>query len=293
MAKKCQRCGYDNADTMRFCLNCGTALSDAPADAVHKTDAPTESFGGVSTNFAAGRETETFSRPNLPPGYPNLSQPKPKSKLGLIIGGAAALSLLLLTAGGAIVFYNWKSKPIYVANVNASPNVSPTANNDKSPTPRNSGTPNSSPTPAVSASPQASFTPPVYATKTGVFTVYANEGWQTSEIDVIRLEQFNVTAVGLIDVGGVKTRVTPKGINDKTSVARRIYPEYPTGALLFRTHYADGHLGNVLPIVSGSYQNFPDELGRLEFCVNDNAPENNGGQFTVVVKMASIPKASK
>ena len=290
---------------MRFCLNCGTALADAPADAAHKTDAPTESFGGVPTNFGTGRETETFSNRNFSPDFPNVSQPKPKSKLGLIVGGAAALFLLFLAASAAIVFYNWKSKPIYiVSNNNSSPTASPTANankspakDTKSPTPKSSASPDISPSPEVSPPPaapvlpEASFTPPIYATKTGVFTIYANEGWQLSEIDVIRLEQFTVSAVGLIDVDAVKTRVTPNGINDKTSVARRIYPEYPTGALLFRTRYANGHLGNVLPISPGSFQNFPEELGRLEFRVNDNAPENNGGQFNVVVKMTSVPKA--
>ena len=28
--KKCQKCNYENADSMRFCLECGTALPDAP-----------------------------------------------------------------------------------------------------------------------------------------------------------------------------------------------------------------------------------------------------------------------
>ena len=291
MGKKCQRCGYENADEGSFCLNCGTALSAAPANS-HKSDVPTISFGGAATDFGARRETENFSNPNFPPSQPTLTQPKSKSKTGLIIGGTAALFFLVILTGAAIIFYNFyksKSKQIYTVSSNSSPVVSPSPiDTDKTPAKSDRSLTNGA------GAPQATFTPPVYATKTGVFTVRADQGWQTSEIDIIPLERFTVTAVGLADIDGVKTRVTPAGINDKSSAARRIYPEYPTGALLLRTRYADGHFGNVLPVGSSTnFQNFPDELGRLEFCINDNAPENNGGQFNVFVKMISVPKTAK
>lgn len=283
---------------MRFCLNCGTTLPDAPTEAVHKTDAPTESFsGGTPTNLGAfKRQTENFggTSGNFPPSYPTISPPKSKSRAGLIIGGAAALLLLIGIAGAAIILYNIRSKKVTLVSDTPTPVFSPTVANN-SPTPRNSASPNVTPdaVPSPNSSPTASFTPPLAATKTGMFTVYANSGWQTSEIDVVRLEQFRINTTGLIDVDGVKTQIPAKGLNDKNSVSRRIYPEYPTGALLFRTHFADGHLGNVLLVSGGNFQNFPDELGRLEFCINDNAPQNNGGQFTVVVTMTSVPKAKK
>lgn len=297
MAKKCQRCGYENTDTMRFCLNCGATLPDAPTAPVHKTDAPTESFsGGVPpTNFGAvNRQTENFGRASgsFPPSNPTVLTPKPKSKIGLIIGGVTALLLLIGIAGGAIILYNVKSKKIGLISDTPTPVFSPTANsNSVTPRPSPFVTPDVIPSP--NSSPTASFTPPLAATKTGVFTVYANGGWQVSEIDVVQLEKFRVGTTGLIDVDGVKTQIPAKGLNDKNSVSRRIYPEYPTGALLFRTRFADGHLGNVLPVSGANFQNFPDELGRLEFCVNDNAPQNNGGQFTVAVTMTSVPKTKK
>lgn len=28
--KRCQKCGYENVETMSFCLECGTPLSGAP-----------------------------------------------------------------------------------------------------------------------------------------------------------------------------------------------------------------------------------------------------------------------
>ena len=296
MAKKCPRCGYENAEAMRFCLNCGTALAETP------TEAPTESFGGgAPTNFGGGRETETLSRnpPGFPPSYPTVSKAKPKSKIGLIIGGVAALFFLVLMAGAAIVFFNLKSKPVYVANNNSSPTISPTTTVGKSPTPKTSVSPGLSPTPDAvpnpSATPQASFTPPVTATKNGNFTVYANGGWQLSQIDVVPLEQFVTNVQGLVDLAGIKTGVSSNGVIDAGTKSRRIYQEFPTGALLMRTRYADGKYSNVQPVTAppskGNWQNFPDELGRLEFCINDNAPDQNGGQFTVGARMTSVPKA--
>ena len=155
----------------------------------------------------------------------------------------------------------------------------------------------SAPTPSISPTPQLSITPPVEATKKGSFTVFANNGWQLSDIDVIPLEQFTTGVTGLVDLTGLKTGVSSKGLTDTATKSRRTYPEFPTGALLMRTHYADGKYSNVQPVTAppskGTWQNFPDERGRLEFCINDSAPEQNGGQFTVTVTMTSVPKAKK
>jgi len=286
--KKCQRCGFESADTMQFCLNCGAAIPDVPPMAFNlRSDAQTESLsGGVPTNFGANRETETFVHkqpPNFAPSYPALSPPKSKSKLGLILGGIASLLVLMTVAGAAIFYYNFKSSGGYVANVNPTPSASPTIDVGKSPTPRNL------------VSPNTTFTPPIEATKKGTFTVYANSGWQLSDIDVVPLEQFRTTAQGAIDLAGIKTNVPPKGLKDEKTKSRRIYPEHPTGALLMRTRYADGKYSNLQPMALGTglWQNYPDERGRLEFCINDNAPESNGGQFTVTVTMTSVPKQKK
>ena len=58
-----------------------------------------------------------------------------------------------------------------------------------------------------------------------------------------------------------------------------------------RTRYADGRFSNTVAAgVNGSWENLPEERGMLEFAVNDNAPKDNGGQFTIRVKMTSVPK---
>jgi hypothetical protein len=155
------------------------------------------------------------------------------------------------------------------ANANASPEASP------------------SPTP----SPKQSFEPPTTPTKEGTFTIYANEGWQLSEIAVVPRERYTSTTEGIVDIAGVKTGVRAGGLKDEKYKSRRLYPEFPVGALLMRTRYADGRFSNMVVVgTSGSWENLPDERGMLEFIINDNSPKDNGGQFTIKVKLVSVPK---
>lgn len=298
MMKKCQKCGYDNAETMRFCMNCGAPFHDAPM-VVNLTDNPTESFSGGAppTNFGKPRETETFvvNQGNFGGNFGGF-QPPPqapkKSKLVPILGGLAALLVLFGIAGGAIGYYVYRSRNI--VSVTPTPGASPTASGSPSATPTASPKVSPSPSASPSATPQTSFTPPTAPTKSGSFTVYANGSWQLSDLDVVALEKFSTSARGLIDVAGIKNNVTYAGVKDEKSKARRIYPEYPTGALLMRTRYADGRFSNVQPVsASNSWENFPDEIGKLEFCVNDKTPENNGGQFVVTKTSTSVPKPKR
>ena len=64
-----------------------------------------------------------------------------------------------------------------------------------------------------------------------------------------------------------------------------------------RTHYADGKFSNVMSMTTngsnGSWRNFQDEVGKLEFCINDNAPAQNGGQFTISVTLTKVANAKK
>jgi hypothetical protein len=64
-----------------------------------------------------------------------------------------------------------------------------------------------------------------------------------------------------------------------------------------RTRYADGRFSNTVAVsaggASGSWQNLPDERGMIEFRINDNAPQSNGGQFTVHVRLTRVPKSKK
>ncbi len=284
--KKCQTCQFENEDAMSFCLECGTPLAKIPQMVVNLQDSPTASLPSAPTVFSGNRETETFvaNQSNFASNFQTSSTPKSKNKTFLIVGGVGALLFLgLMTIAGVVIY-------------NLIPSVSP----KPTPTPFSTATPlvdGKTPNVSPTATPQASFTPPIEPTKKASFTVYANSGWQLSEIDTVPLEEFRTTVQGKIDVVGVKTGVSSSGVNDAKTKSRRIYPEFPTGALLMRTRYAGGKYSNVASLTtngsSGNWQNFPDERGRIEFCINDNAPENNGGQFTVNVTLTRVPKAKK
>ncbi len=278
---------------MIFCIECGAPLAAAPlVFNLHDSGTPNQS--APDTKFNQSVETQFGSTP-FPANFANVPTARPKSgkKIWLVLGGVFSLLGLLIAAGALIVFFNWKSKNPIVANADTPTPVPSRSIADKSPSPKSSVSPTASP----SVTPQVSFTPPVEPTKNGTFTIYANGGWQLSDIDTVPLENFKTSASGLIDLSGIKTGVSTKGVNDAKTKSRRIYAEYPTGALMMRTRYADGKYSNVQPVTAapsvGIWQNFPDERGRLEFCINDNAPESNGGQFTVTKTSTSVPKAKK
>ena len=285
---------------MSFCLQCGTPLVASTIPNVHNSDAA-RNQSAPDTAFNKNAETIIGGQP-FPANIPNIPTTRRRSynKIFLILSGVFSLFGLLFIAGVVIVYYNLKPKNQIVTNPTPSP--APTRGIvDKSPSPKSSISPSASPADSPSATPgatpQVSFTPPIEPTKKGTFTVYANGGWQLSEIDTVPLENFRTSVQGLIDLAGIKTSVSSKGVADAKTKSRRIYPEYPTGALMMRTRYADGKYSNVQPVTaapsSGIWQNFPDERGRLEFCINDNAPEQNGGHFTVTKTMTSVPKTKK
>lgn len=296
--KRCSQCSYENSDQMSFCLECGTPLSAAPLVFNLHDSAPPSQSGAPETNLNRSAETVFGASPPLPPptiALPNAARKKSSGKIWLALGGIFSLFALLITAGALIVYFNWKSKDQMVLTY-PTPTAAPTKREDdnKSASPKPFASPTVSPSPTLSATPQASFTPPAEPTKSGTFTVYANGGWQLSEIDTVPLENFKTRASGLIDLAGIKTGVSTGGVADAKTKSRRIYAEYPTGALMMRTRYADGKFSNVQPVTAppslGTWQNFPDERGRLEFCINDNAPEQNGGHFTVTKTSTSVPK---
>lgn len=294
--KKCLVCGHDNLDEMGFCLQCGRPLADQPDTVGPSADPITESFSETPTVVRRGiAETQAFGQPISPPP-PSGSN----TKMLAILGGLAALVLLVIAGIGAVVGYNYFSRPkTNVANANSSPSSNGNRSTPASPSPGKSPAANTSPgtTPAPSPTPAVSFTPPTVPTKSGSFTIYGNAGWQLSNIDTVAQENFRTKVEGKVDIAGVKTGASPGGVNDAGSKSRRIYPEFPTGALLMRTRYADGNFSNVMAVAAGrstgQWQNYKDEVGRLEFCINDNAPQQNGGHFMITVTMTSVPKAKK
>jgi hypothetical protein len=283
---RCGKCGRDNAEGMRFCTNCGAVLET------------TSESGSASIDSSQPPETISFSAP--PPtsptaGWPTagayLPPPPPVSKgrsnnTGLIIGIVAALLVGVVVAAGGIGWYLYsKSDGGEVANRNSK-------NDNASPQP--SANANTRPTPEATPSPSpsgTSFAPPTAPTKEGSFTVYANEGWQLSNIAVVPYEKYTTKVEGLVDLAGAKAGIRAGGDKDAKLKSRRLFAEYPTGALLMRTRYADGRFSNTVAAgTSGSWENLPDERGMLEFAINDSAPKDNGGQFTIRVKMTSVPK---
>lgn len=258
---------------MAYCLQCGKPLPEwNPLD--RTTDSLT---GGPSTVAGHSIETQYFrGDPGTHFGTQVAPQKSGKRTAVIVAAALAVLGLGVLGIAGIAGFYLYKRGPA----------VGLTGPVDNSNTGKN-----------TNVAPQPSFTPPTEPTKEGSFTVLANTGWQLSDIDTVPLEEFTTKATGLIDLAGLKSRVTPKGVNDAASKTRRLVPDLPAGALLMRTRYADGKFSNVQPVSAspstGSWENFEDERGKLEFCVNDNAPEQNGGQFVVTVTMTKIGKPKK
>jgi hypothetical protein len=156
---------------------------------------------------------------------------------------------------------------------------------------------NASPTPSATPAVTQMFEPPKEPTKDASFTVYANGDWQLSQIAVVPLEQYRTSVEGIVDLAGAKAGVRAGGTNDAQLKSRRLFAEWPTGALLMRTRYADGRFSNTMATsaggASGSWQNLPDERGMLEFRINDNQQQNNGGQFTIRVRLTKAPKTSE
>lgn len=269
---------------MIYCLECGESLGDATATGWTPTGAKTESYAEVHTVV---RNQPQATR-NFHGEIPAVRSSGSTKKIFVVVAGIAALVLLMILGAAAIIGYNYfaRSKTVVTNGNNSAPNTG-----------NRSGTPSNSSSPAANSSPAVTFTPPIEPTKNATFSVYANAGWQLSNIDTVALENFRTSVQGKVDLVGVKTGISASGVNDAASKSRRIYPEYPTGALLMRTRYADGKFSNVAAVTTsgsnGSWQNYPDERGRIEFCINDNAPEQNGGQFTVTVKFVSVAKPKR
>lgn len=132
--KKCQACGNENSDEMRFCLECGTLLSDSPLvinlqddGARRQSETKTAAYEkSMETRVRGGRGSD-FNRFVSPPPRKSGS-----GKIFFILGGLAFFGLMFLAVSGAIVAYNWEN----IAKIFENP----------TPTPR---TPTPSPTPTT------------------------------------------------------------------------------------------------------------------------------------------------
>lgn len=290
---RCWKCGRENAAGMRFCTHCGAAMSDAAQ--------PNPAFDSSAETLSlpANPQTAPTNWPNFAESYKAQTPPvaeAPKSRTGLFVGIAAGLLLLLIAlGGGGAAYYYYSGSDDEVANGNTNPGLYDPSNLDDGDANANSSpSPKPSPSPTPSPTPSQMFTPPTEPTKDGTFTIYANDGWQLSQIAVVPEEKYTTSVEGIVDLAGVKAGVRAGGTKEEQYKSRRLFPEWPTGALLMRTRYADGRFSNTMPVTTsgatGSWENLPDERGMLEFRINDNAPQNNGGQFTIRKRHTSVPK---
>src|SRR4051812_17193406 len=105
--KKCQTCGNQNADDMRFCLNCGSSLPDAPVVVNFGGGTSQSGQSNPGTNpYGKSMETQFGGKPAFQQPQQNYSMVPQQSKGGgskkimIAVGGVVALLLLILVAVG-------------------------------------------------------------------------------------------------------------------------------------------------------------------------------------------------
>ena len=153
--KKCQTCGNQNADDMRFCLNCGSTLPDAPV-IVNFGSQGGQSNPGTNP-YGKSMETQFGGKPQFqpPPQQQNYSMVPPSGKSGgskkifIAVAGVFFLLFLIVVAIGGIFAYNvMKAKPVPVVSASPTPSASPSVSPSASPTASKSSSPTPKPTDA-------------------------------------------------------------------------------------------------------------------------------------------------
>lgn len=242
--------------------------------------------GQITEAFPAESETVVGNRFQV--SVPTLSIRKPQNNkfIFAVFGGLFALILMIAGVGGALVYFYFQQKAEIVA---AKP--APVRKSEK-PTPSTTPKPSPGETPIETTEEDGEliFTPPTKPTSKGSFTIKADtDEWQLSEIETVGSETFQTSVRGTIVLDKIGSSISPGGV--ETNKNRRIYKQYPTGALLMRTRFANGKSSNIQPVTASDvWENDPNESGRIEFLINDNSPENNAGEFVVSVEMIRVPK---
>lgn len=286
---RCARCNNENPAGMRFCTSCGATIPDS-------APLPNDPYSSSADTLIleGNRQTTPTNWPNFADTYkapPQIPQAK-KSNTGMIISVVVTVGLigLLALAGGAGYYFYSRTDGEVKDDGSKRGVFDPSTTDDNSGAAKDDSKAKPKPSPTNAQS----FEPPTEPTKDGSFTVYANGDWQLSSIAVVPEEEYTTTVEGIVDLAGLKAGVRPGGTTSAETKSRRLFPEWPTGALLMRTRYADGRFSNTMAVAAGratgSWKNLPDERGMLEFRINDNAPQNNGGQFTIRKKHTRAPK---
>jgi hypothetical protein len=116
-------------------------------------------------------------------------------------------------------------------------------------------------------------------------TVYANQPWTDTGIDVQPNMTFEITAEGTIDIGN-RARSGPDGNRD-ANIQTSNYPmnNQGVGALIGKIRYRDGRDSNYVFVGSrGASTTEPNEYGRLFLGVNDDYFRDNSGSYRVTIR---------
>jgi len=197
--KICQTCNHQNADDMRFCLNCGSTLPDAPVIVNFGAGAQGGQSNPGTNPYGKSMETQFGGKPGFQQPQQNFSMVPPSNKGGgskkimIAVGGVVALFLLILAAGAAIIGYNMMKKK-EVVTVSPTPSTSPSTSPSASPSPSSSKS--ASPTPKSSDTPvKSSVTGKAKFDKIWVDYNVTEEGEKGMKIHV----KFEVTGMEGVD----------------------------------------------------------------------------------------------
>jgi hypothetical protein len=234
--KKCQTCGNQNADDMRFCLNCGSTLPDAPVIVNFGAQQGGQSNPGTNP-YGKSMETQFGGKPQFQQPQQNYSMVPPAGKSGggkkifIAVAGVFALFFLILIAGAAIIGYNIMKKK-EIVTVSPSPTVSPSGSPSASPSP--SASKSSSPTPKPSDSPKSTSDMRAKFEKIWVDYNVTDGGEKGMRIHV-KFEVYNMEGVDSKlmvffqkeDGTYVKNSSTPYSANDgRVAAIRELKPGY-------------------------------------------------------------------
>ena len=116
-------------------------------------------------------------------------------------------------------------------------------------------------------------------------TVYANQPWTDTGINVEPNMTFEVTAEGTIEIGN-RARSNPDG-NRNANLDTSTYPmnDVGVGALIGKIRYRDGRDSNLVFVGSrGAPASEPNEYGRLFLGINDDFFRDNNGSYRVTIR---------
>ncbi|HNQ16154.1 MAG TPA: zinc ribbon domain-containing protein [Pyrinomonadaceae bacterium] len=146
--KTCATCGHQNADDMRFCLECGKPLPDAPivfdlqgGSSYPGGGPPTNPIGGP-TSFG-GFQPQQSQPPQgqfsmIPP-----AKPRSNKKIYIAFAGIFAVVVLVFVGIAGIVAYNLMKEEESTVKNSPTPTATPKSNDVSTPKTSDSSTPKS------------------------------------------------------------------------------------------------------------------------------------------------------